>query len=136
MKKDNNINEPQKNTPISSSINIDDSFDSNNLSTPSFKKRIVKYIRRFLLTFFLTLILLLIGLYFFFLLIFKGPSTYMRDKSAAICLESSKIAFIPKLFLSDEEISNVVSGNRISYSSTTTTTQTESNEEGLEWVIN
>lgn len=134
MSKNQNMDNKNKikNNTLSSDIQSDDAISSKDLSTSSSQKS-GKFLGRFLLTFFLTLILLLVGSYFFLFLAFKGPSTYMRNKWVTTCNESSTTSFIPKLILSDKEITNIVSQNKISYSSTTTTpAQVESDEEGLE----
>ena len=73
--------------------------------------RIGRYIGRFFIWFGCTLLILVIGLYIFLFLINKGPSKRIRDLFVASAKESSVGGIMADIYLSQDEINEILSKN-------------------------
>ena len=74
--------------------------------------RLLIYTGRFFLWLFSTLIILCGGLYTFLYLINKGPSPHVRDMFVVSVMESSAGGILSEMFLSGEEIEEILTRNR------------------------
>ena len=75
-------------------------------------KRVLRYIGYFFVWLFSTLAVLLVGLYIMLMYINKGPSEYVRDLFVSSVMESSAGGILSKIFLSDEEINEIMAKNQ------------------------
>ncbi|MCR4649812.1 MAG: phosphodiester glycosidase family protein [Lachnospiraceae bacterium] len=73
--------------------------------------RIGRYAGRFFIWFGCTLLILVVGLYFFLFLINKGPSKRIRDLFVASAKESSVGGIMADIYLSQDEINEILSKN-------------------------
>lgn len=79
--------------------------------------------------FFLLILIFILGCLF---IILKGPSKVAGDLLTVSCLETSALKFIPKIFLSDKEISDVKERNAVINSGEITDTSFEFENETLD----
>jgi len=78
----------------------------------SIGKRLLIYIGRFFVWLLCTLLVLIAGLYVLLMYVNKGPSPYVRDLFVSSVMESSAGGIMAQLYLSDEEISNIMANNQ------------------------
>lgn len=76
--------------------------------------RIGRFVGRFFIWFGITLLILLAGLYVFFYFVNKGPSMRVRDLFVASAKESSVGGILADIYLSQEEIDEILSKNNTS----------------------
>ncbi len=86
------------------------------------KSRLPVYIGRFFLWVFVTLLIGVFGLYSMLFLINRGPSDHFRDLFVVSVMESSAGGILAEMFLSDEEITKIMSQNRVEESTEITDT--------------
>lgn len=84
-----------------------------------------RFIGRFFAIFGTTLLALIILLVGTCAVIFKGPSPTARDVFVNTLLETSALKFVPSLFLSKEEVQNIVDGNMVMEPEASSDPQTE-----------
>ena len=77
-------------------------------------KRIGRFFGRFFIWFGVTFLILICGLYIFFYFINKGPSQRVRDLFVASAKESSVGGVLADIYLSEEEIDEILSKNNTS----------------------
>lgn len=77
------------------------------------KSRLPVYIGRFFLWVFVTFLIGIFGLYSMLFLINRGPSEHFRDLFVVSVMESSAGGILAELFLSDAEISKIMSQNSV-----------------------
>ncbi len=92
-----------------------------------------RFIGRFFAVVGTTVLALLIIIIGFCWVLCKGPSLTARDMFVNTMLETSALKFIPSVFLPDEEIADIVSGNAVIETEDITDSDTEftENEQGV-----
>ena len=78
----------------------------------SVASRIGRFIGRFFIWFGVTFVILLVGAYIFFYFVNKGPSPRIRDLFVASAKESSVGGVLADIYLSQEEIDEILSKNQ------------------------
>ncbi len=91
-------------------------------------RKIARVIGRFFATVGITILALLIFVIGLCWVLFKGPSPTARDMFVNTLKETSALKFVPHLFLSDETIDAIISGNMVIESDVTTDDSTEFTE--------
>ena len=87
-----------------------------------------RFVGRFFAVFGTTVLALLIAAVGFCWALCKGPSPTARDMFVNTMLETSALKFIPSIFLSQEDIANIVSGNSVIETEESTDSDTEFTE--------
>lgn len=85
--------------------------DNSQSEKPSLGRRILRSLKRFLIWVIITLVCLMVGLYIFLYLINKGPSDHFRDLFVASAKESSVGGVLCDIYLSQDEIDQILKQN-------------------------